>query len=644
MISSFRRMSKSTVGTLAMGLVLVLIVVGFAMGDIQNVLSGGLGGTGPGAKLVKVGSETVTERDIARTMERRLSQVRQQNPEADYRTLAPEFDRLLDALIDAKVLDAFAAKYGYVVSKRLIDAQIAQIPGTRGLDGQFSDQAYRAWLAQQRLSDEEVRDVIRTGILQQQLLAPVAAAARMPTGIATPYASMLLEVREGGIAFVPTAAFRATLKPTEADIQRFYTANRARFMIPEQRVLRIAKLGPERVAKVSASEQDIAAFYRANQALYGPKESRVISQAVVPDQAAAQAIAGRARGGQSFAAAAAPAGLSAADISVGPQTKQQFTELAGAQVANAAFGAAEGAIVGPIRSELGWHVVRIDRIEREPGKPLAAVRSQIAERLTAEKRSEALEALADQVQEALDDGASFSEAAAKAGLAPIETPPLTAAGTSRANPQFKLPAELMPAVKAGFELSENDEPVIDPLPGDSGYVLVQPARVIAAAPAPLASVREQVAEQWLASEATRRARALAEAIAARAGAAPLAQAARGAPVAVEVETIQARRIQLARFQGKVPPALGMLFSLGKGKARMVAGAEGEGFYVVKVDTIVPGNALSQPGLIRDTQRQMNEAASGEYAAQFQAAIGRTLTIKRDEKAIADAKRRITTGS
>jgi len=78
------------------------------------------------------------------------------------------------------------------------------------------------------------------------------------------------------------------------------------------------------------------------------------------------------------------------------ETYQQFTELAGAQVANAAFGAAEGAIVGPIRSELGWHVVRIDRIEREPGKPLAAVRSQIAERLTAEKRSEALEALADQ--------------------------------------------------------------------------------------------------------------------------------------------------------------------------------------------------------------------------------------------------------
>lgn len=644
MISSFRRMSKSTVGTLAMALVLVLIVVGFAMGDIQNVLSGGSFGSGGGANLVKVGSERVTERDISQAMERRLSQVRQQDPQADYRTLAPEFEQLLDALIDAKVLDAFAARHGYVVSKRLIDAQIAQIPGARGLDGQFSDQAYRAWLAQQRLTDQEVRDVIRTGILQQQLLAPVAGSARAPTGVSTPYASMLLEVRKGEIAFVPLAAFRANLKPTDADIQRFYDANRARFMVPEQRVLRIARLGPEQVARVRPSEQEIAAEYRANQALYGPKETRVISQAVVPGEDVAQAIARRARGGQSFVAAAAPAGLSAADISVGPQTRQQFTELAGAQVANAAFAAAEGGIVGPIRSELGWHVVKVDRIEREPGKPLAAVRSQIAERLTADKRKEALEALADQVQEALDDGASFSEAAARARLAPIETPPLTAAGTSRSDPQFKLPAELMPAVKAGFELGENDEPVLDPLPGDAGYVMVQPARVIAAAPAPLASVREQVAGQWLASESARRARALAEAIAARAGAGPLANAARGAPVAVEVENVQARRIQLSRFEGRVPPALGMLFSLGKGKARMVAGADGEGFYVVKVDNIVPGNALSQPNLIRQTQQQINEAMSGEYAAQFQAAIGRSLRIERNEKAIAEAKRRITTGS
>ncbi|QNP42494.1 hypothetical protein H9L15_09440 [Sphingomonas daechungensis] len=41
MLASFRRLSKSTVGTAIMGIILILILVGFAMGDIQSVISGG---------------------------------------------------------------------------------------------------------------------------------------------------------------------------------------------------------------------------------------------------------------------------------------------------------------------------------------------------------------------------------------------------------------------------------------------------------------------------------------------------------------------------------------------------------------------------------------------------------------------------
>ena len=51
----------------------------------------------------------------------------------------------------------------------------------------------------------------------------------------------------------------------------------------------------------------------------------------------------------------------------------------------------------------------------------------------------------------------------------------------------------------------------------------------------------------------------------------------------------------------------MLFSLGQGKSRMVAGGQGEGFYVVKVNRIIPGNALTQPTIITQTQQQMQDA-------------------------------------
>jgi peptidyl-prolyl cis-trans isomerase D len=641
MLASFRRLSKSTVGSIVMVLFVVAILASFAMADISSVGSGNFGlGSSP---LVKVGKQQVTDRDMARAMERRLAEVRQRNPEADYAAIANDYDAILASLVDQRSLEAFADKYGLILSKRLIDAEIAGIPGTRGLDGKFSDQAYQAFLAQQRMTDQEVRRLINGAMMQRMLLTPVASNARVPVGMAAPYASMLLEARQGDVATVPIAPFRAGLKPTDADLQRFHAANRNRYMVPEQRVLRIARIGPAQVAGVAATDQEIAAYYKANQATYGAKDVRVISQAVVPDRNAANAIAARARGGASFAAAAAPAGLSAADISVGPQTRAEFTSLAGNAVAAAAFAAPAGAIVGPVQSDLGWHVVKIDAVRREGGKSLAEARGEIAAKLGAEKRKDALTDLVTRVEDAIAEGSSYSEAAALAKLSVTETPLITATGTARDNPAFRLPAELAPALRSGFELSQDDEPVVEALANQEGYVLVQPSRIVPAAPAPLASIRAQVAEDWIAKQASDKARAVAGAINAKAARGmPLAKAVAEAGIALPpVQPVGARRLELSQMGANVPAPIRMLFSLGAGKSQIVADPKQRGFSVVKVNRIVPGNALNQPALIGRVQNEFQEPISDEYAREFLAAVRAAMGARRNEEAIAASRKRIS---
>ena len=640
MLASFRRLSKSTVGTAIMALFLVAIIASFALADVKGILSGG--GFGGGAdSLVRVGSEKVSDRDITRAMDRRLSQAREQNPEATYASIAGDFDQLLSALVDAETLEAFADKFGFTLSKRLVDAQIANIPAAKGLNGQFSEQSYAAFLNQQRITDQEVRMIITNGLLQQLIIAPAVVNARAAVGMATPYASLLLEAREGEVAFVPLEAFRAGLNPTPAAIQVFYAANQRRYMVPEQRVLRIAKIGTEQVAGVQPSDKEIADYYNTNRAQYAPKDTRTISQAVAPDQATANAIVQRLRGGQTFAAAAAPAGFTAQDIALGAQTREQFTTVVGARIAGAAFSANEGAIVGPIQSENGWHVIKIDRIQREGGKTVAEARAEISAKLATDKRKAAMENIVNTVQDAIDAGGSFTEAAAAGKLAIVETPPITADGRSPANAGYNLPPELAPALKAGFELAENDEPLIETLPNDAGYALVAPARVIAAAAAPLASIRDRVTQDWIGDQASQRAKQLAQTIAGKAARGSLVEAARGTPVPVRVEPVKGRRIQLSQFQGKVPPPLTMLFSLGQGKVRTVAGDQGEGIYVVKVNKIIPGNALTRPTLITQTQQGMQNSLSQEYGAQFLNAMRQTVGVKRNEKSIASTKQRIT---
>ncbi len=642
MFAAFRRLSKSALGSILTILFLLMIAASFALADLSNVGSGTLGGSS--GALATIGDQQVTDREMSNVMRRALEQARQQDPDATYAAIADQFEPILNSLIEEKALIAFATDHGFILSKRLVDAEIAKLPATRGLDGRFSEQAYAAFLQQQQMTDGELRQILSTAMFQRLVLAPAVVDARVPLGVARPYASMLLEEREGQFALIPTELFRAGLNPSDGDLQSFYAQNRARYTVPEQRVLRMARLGPDLVADVAPTDAEIAAYYKENSARYAGSEKRVISQAVVQDKAAADAIAARARGGATFAAAAAPAGLSAADVSVGPQTQAEFSNLAGEQVARAAFGAAKGAIVGPLRSDLGWHVIKIDDIQGASGRTLAQARDEIAELLTASKKRDALTELVADVEDQIAEGASFAEATTAAKLQVTTTPPINASGQARGDAGYKFPAELAPVLKAGFVMAA-DEPEVVTLEGDAGYVLVGVERVIEAAPAPLAEIRDRVREDWIQRKANERAQAVASDIARKVAAgATLEKAVAEASVDLPaVRPVKAQRIQISQATEEAAAPLRMMFSLAQGKSRMVADPRGRGFFVVKTDKITPRDASTNPTLIARTQAEFQSAVSDELAMQMVTAMKLDQGVKRDEKAIAASKQRITGG-
>lgn len=641
MFAAFRRLSKSAVGTAIMALFVIAILASFAMADVSNVFSGNFG-TSRGT-LIKVGDEEISERDLDSAMRRVLQQAQQQNPEATYSTIAGQFDPILGQLISERALLAFAADHGFTVSKRLVDAQIATLPQTRGLDGKFSEQSYAAFLQQQQMTDAELRRLLQGALLERMLLAPAAVDPRVPLGVARPYASMLLEQRVGQMGLVPTDAFRAGLNPSDGDLQSFYSQNRQRYMVPEQRVLRLAKISPEAVASVTPTEAEIAAYYKANEATYAGSETRVISQAVVQDKRQADGIAARAKGGAAFAAAAAPAGLAAEDVNLGPQTRAQFAGLAADAVASAAFAAPKGAVVGPIRSDLGWHVIKIEDIRGASGRTLAQAHDEISALLTTNKRKEALTELVTRVEDQVMDGASFNEAVAAAKLTAVTTQPINSAGASRTDRAYRLPAEFQPALKAGFAMSPDDDPEIITLPEDGGYAMVAVDRVMESAPAPLAEIKGQLREDWIRRKANDRARAVAAEVAAKVGrGVSLDQAMEQASTPLPpVQPMSARRIQLSQANAEAVVPLRMLFSLAQGKSRMVADPRGRGFFIIKTDKITPGDASNNPLLIAQTQAEFQQTASNEIGQQMLEAMKADQGIKRNEEAIAASKRRIT---
>ena len=95
--------------------------------------------------------------------------------------------------------------------------------------------------------------------------------------------------------------------------------------------------------------------------------------------------------------------------------------------------------------------------------------------------------------------------------------------------------------------------------------------------------------------------------------------------------------------GNVPTGLKMMFSLAKGRSRMVADPGGKGFLVVKVTQIIPGDTTLQPQLISQIQREFEQALGIEYTQQFTAAVRAEAGVKRNETAIAALRRQYAPG-
>jgi peptidyl-prolyl cis-trans isomerase D len=647
MLSIFRskHAQKFMVAILALGL-FAIVATGFGTDGMGGL--GGAGGGGGGQSLVSVGGEAVTSAEVNDQLNRQLDRARQQQPEIDVATFVRSgaYEEILRQLVSQKAMVAFADEVGIAASKRMVDGQIASIPQFKNVAGQFDEQAFRQALQREKITEDQLRRELAGALIQRQILLPVAGSPVVPQTMALQYASLLLEQRSGTVGIVPAAAMGAGREPTDAEVAAFYRQNQGRYTIPERRVIRYALIGAEQVAAAARpTEAEIAAAYRQNQAQYGASQTRTLSQVVLPDEAAARAFAAKVAAGTSFAAAAAQAGFGAGDIGVGNQTREQFARLSSPAVAAAAFAAAQGGTTPPVRSPLGWHVVRVDAINTIAARPLAAVRADLERQLAQQKSAEALNNLVAKVEDAVGEGSSFDEVARANGLTIQDSPPVTGAGLQPGVAGWQPPAELGPLLKPAFDMTVDDDPVVETIAPNQRFALFAVTRIIPAAPPPLQQIAQIVKADLIKRRAAERARAVATALVAKInGGVPAARAFAEADVKLPApQAVKARRIDIARPNQPVPPPLAMMFSLPRGKARLLAAPQGAGWFVVHLEQTVPGNAATAPQLVQATQAQFQRIIGEEYAEQFSRAVEKSVKVERNPDAIGKTKQELLSG-
>ncbi|WP_423142502.1 peptidyl-prolyl cis-trans isomerase [Parablastomonas sp. CN1-191] len=639
MIETIRRLMFSKLGAAVTLLFLAVIAVAFAAGDISNFGSV----AGGGDRVATIGSKRITQADLSTALSNRIDSLRQDQPglTAKQFVAGGGVEPLLAALVDRLAVLSWGESHGVRASDRLIDSEIAKIPVFRGVDGQFNEALYRQTIRQRGLTDAQVRSDMAQGLGQRLLLSGAEMGGRMPQSAAMRYAAVITERRKGAIVLVPSSAFAPANGPDDAALTAFYRSNLADYQRPETRTIRYAAFTDAALPAVPApTDAELAARYQANKAAYAPSETRRMTQLIVPTEAAARAIAAEVAAGKSLEAAASAKGLTTAKISV--TSKGQLSGQASPAVADAAYATAKGGLSAPARSPLGWHLIRIDAVDAKPGKTLEQAKPELATALMADKRRAALSDFTAKIEERFDNGSSLTDVAKSMNMTVQETPALTADGKVFGG-AGGAPPVLARVVQSAFAMESEGQPQIAEIEPGKAFIIYDVGRLTAAAPAPLAQIRDQVAADWKLAQGATKARQAAQRVeAALKRGADVASAVAAAGVALPpVERIDLAREQLQAMKPSPPPPVQVMFAMAKGKTRIMGAPGDRGWFVLKLDDVIPGQVAANDPRLLGLVQQLGQVHGSELAEELAGAMRKDVGVKRNEAAVKAVVDRLT---
>lgn len=634
MLEFFRSFFRSTLGVgVTLGL-LALIALAFAAADVAS--SGGFGGIAGGDRVAMVGKARIGTAELAKQASQGFEVARQDNPRLSMKAFLAGggLEGVLSQVLDRTAIVEFGKANGIIAGKRLIDSELAKLPALQGPDGKFSEAAYRSLLAQRQLTDGEVRADIQQVLVAKQVLTPAQVGASEPKSAIEQYVALLKERRTGAIGMLPAALFAPKTPPSDAELGVWYQAHQALFIRPERRVLRYARFDDSVIKALPApSDAEIAARYQADAAKYAASSQRKVSQLIVGSESDARAILADTAKGTSFEAAAKAKGLSLAAI--GPLSREALAAQGSADLAAAAFGAKQGAIAGPVKSALGWALVRVDAIEDKPARSLAQVRGEIASQLAETKRRAALSDLTAKIDDRFSHGGALTDAAKDLNLTLTQTVEITADGKVYGKGEDGVPKDLAKIVQAAFAMEREGAPQVAELVAGKSFVIYDVTRIVASAPAPLAEIKPEATAALMLEKGAAEAKAAGLRLLAQTKQGkglPEALATLGRPLP-PLQQVSMTRDQLQAQRGQVPPPLALFFSMAQGTTKLLPAPQNRGWLVVQLARIEPGKVEANDPVAMAASRELGQIVGREYADQLRRAITAEVGVKRNPVAI-----------
>jgi len=594
---------------------------------------------------------TVNGQDIASETVRQAWQDRQSELQQQTRDeLSPELvkaeqARLVDEFISRELLVQRAHESGYRVSDRELAETLTQIPALQ-VDGQFSRDRYAALLRQQGRTEPQFEQEFRRDLETAQLSNAIALSSFVTPSELRRRVELQGETRDVAYAVVPAAAFAAQAQPNADEVAAYYAKNKAQFLSQETVALQYLKLDLADIAAgVQVTDEALRKYYddtaaERNAVPERRKAAHILVEAGTDDAAAkkkAESILARAKAGEDFAKLAREnsddLGSKSAGGDLGWAPKEAYVK----EFSDALFAMNKGDISAPVKTQFGYHIIRLEDVEAPHVPDFEEVRAELEPQF---RRDQAQTLFYEQSQQLADEAfASLSEldsVAKKLGLTVQTVEGFTRQGGGALGNDRKV-------IDAAFSNEVLQERQNSPAVaiGEESVVVV---RVTDHQP-PQQQALEQVQDQITARRAQEKARAAAteaaQALAKRVAAGePLAAAAASAGATAFATQAVSRQgpttpgaapmvpeLLKAAFQAPRPAADG---KVGTNVATLASGDPA----VVVVSAVRPGTPEMFGGNLAEQAQELSRQLSASEFDAYLAQLRLGAKIKRNDKLFA----------
>ncbi|HKK34307.1 MAG TPA: SurA N-terminal domain-containing protein [Desulfomicrobiaceae bacterium] len=504
MLEIMRQGAQSWGIKLLFGIIIAVFVFAFGMGGMQ---------TDKHSTLATVNDQPIKVNEFIRAYERSVQAARQQNPQLTSEMLEQmQFkDQVFGRLVNSALLKAEAERLGIQVSIEEVRREITAIPAFQNEQQTFDRERYQSVLSANSLNPAEFEEQFRHNLLMQKFEEYLSLPARVTEQEARDYFEFTRETAT--VNYVPfnLETYKDAVTITPEQVQAYYDEHPEEFTIPAKARIDMLVLTPEGLAPTrSVTPEEISAYYEAHSSQF--KQEEQVRAGHILLELAEDAPEEQEKGvlqkistirteieqGTPFAEAArkyseGPSATSGGDLGWFARGRMVpgFEE--------AAFALEPGEISEPVRTEFGYHLIRIEDRRAAGSKKLDEVSQEIKTILAREKASEAITDLLDSALEQLLTGSDLTTTAEKLGLS-LETSDFF---TKQAGPAG---LELAPEDKATLFALADGEPTQEPILMDTGYLLAQKVDDKPSVLKPLEEVRAAIEERLTLSRARDKAR------------------------------------------------------------------------------------------------------------------------------------------